>query len=119
MVPKIKIEVACASDLADRVVEAIQASANTGAIGDGKIFVLDVGPVSYTHLDVYKRQIPHREHAPLPRAAIIAISIPRIIRSPWSPSPTRSPCANRSTRWRGHAIHASLRSPSRSQDPGR
>ena len=43
MVPKIKIEVACGSDVADRVVEAIQAAASTGAIGDGKIFVLDVG----------------------------------------------------------------------------
>ncbi|MET3824718.1 MULTISPECIES: P-II family nitrogen regulator [Sphingomonas] len=43
MVPKIKIEVVCGSDIASRVVEAIQASANTGAIGDGKIFVLDVG----------------------------------------------------------------------------
>ena len=43
MVPKIKIEVATTDDLASRVVEAIQQSANTGAIGDGKIFVLDVG----------------------------------------------------------------------------
>ena len=43
MVPKLKIEVACPSDLTDRVVEAIQASANTGAIGDGKIFVIDIG----------------------------------------------------------------------------
>ncbi len=43
MVPKIKIEVVCTTDLASKVVEAIQASANTGAIGDGKIFVLDVG----------------------------------------------------------------------------
>ena len=42
MVPKIKIEIVCALDLAPRVVEAVQASANTGAIGDGKIFVLDV-----------------------------------------------------------------------------
>ena len=42
MVPKIKVEVVCDSALADRVVEAIQQSANTGAIGDGKIFVLDV-----------------------------------------------------------------------------
>ena len=42
MVPKIKIEVVCAADLAERVVEAIQSSANTGAIGDGKIFVLDL-----------------------------------------------------------------------------
>ena len=43
MVPKIKIEVVCGSDMAGAVVEAIQASANTGALGDGKIFVLDVG----------------------------------------------------------------------------
>ncbi|API60326.1 transcriptional regulator [Tardibacter chloracetimidivorans] len=43
MVPKIKVEVVTADDLADRAVEAIQQSANTGAIGDGKIFVLDVG----------------------------------------------------------------------------
>ena len=42
MVPKIKVEVVCATSLVDRVVEAIQASANTGAIGDGKIFVVDV-----------------------------------------------------------------------------
>jgi nitrogen regulatory protein P-II 2 len=43
MVPKIKIEAAVAGDLADRAVEAIQAAASTGAIGDGKIFVLDMG----------------------------------------------------------------------------
>ena len=43
MVPKIKIEVAVGSDIAERAVEAIQAAANTGAIGDGKIFVLDMG----------------------------------------------------------------------------
>ena len=43
MVPKLKVEVACGSDLSSRVVEAIQAAANTGAIGDGKIFVLDIG----------------------------------------------------------------------------
>jgi nitrogen regulatory protein P-II 2 len=43
MVPKIKIEVVCDDDLAPRVVEATQQAANSGAIGDGKIFVLDVG----------------------------------------------------------------------------
>jgi nitrogen regulatory protein P-II 2 len=43
MVPKLKIEVACPTELTDRVVESIQASANTGAIGDGKIFVLEIG----------------------------------------------------------------------------
>lgn len=43
MVPKIKIEIVCDTDQAPHVVEAIQTAANTGAIGDGKIFVLDVG----------------------------------------------------------------------------
>ena len=43
MVPKIKIEIVCGAEVADSVVESIQAAANTGAIGDGKIFVLDVG----------------------------------------------------------------------------
>src|SRR3546814_15505766 len=39
--PKVKIEVAVKSALADRVVEAIQTAAKTGQIGDGKIFVMD------------------------------------------------------------------------------
>lgn len=43
MVPKIKLEIVVPDDLADRAVEAVQQSANTGAIGDGKIFVLEVG----------------------------------------------------------------------------
>ena len=37
--PKIKLEVAIADDQLDRVLEAIQHSARTGKIGDGKIFV--------------------------------------------------------------------------------
>ena len=37
--PKLKIEVAIASELVDRVVEAIVSAARTGQIGDGKIFV--------------------------------------------------------------------------------
>ena len=41
--PKVKIEVAVTDDMADGVVEAIARSAHTGKIGDGKIFVLDVG----------------------------------------------------------------------------
>jgi nitrogen regulatory protein P-II 2 len=41
-VPKIKIEVAVPSELADRTIEAITAAAKTGQIGDGKIFVLDI-----------------------------------------------------------------------------
>jgi nitrogen regulatory protein P-II 2 len=40
--PKVKIEVAVASDRVDAVVEAIMNAAQTGKIGDGKIFVLDV-----------------------------------------------------------------------------
>ena len=40
--PKVKIEVAVAADQADGVVEAIMRSAQTGKIGDGKIFVLDI-----------------------------------------------------------------------------
>jgi nitrogen regulatory protein P-II 2 len=43
MVPKVKIELVCDDALADRVVETLQQSAGTGSIGDGKIFVLDVG----------------------------------------------------------------------------
>ncbi len=43
MVPKVKIELVCDDDLAPRVVEVLQQSAGTGSIGDGKIFVLDVG----------------------------------------------------------------------------
>jgi nitrogen regulatory protein P-II 2 len=40
--PKVKIEVAVPADMADQVVEAIIKAANTGKIGDGKIFVLDL-----------------------------------------------------------------------------
>ena len=40
--PKIKIEVRIADDLADRVVEAIARAANTGKVGDGKIFIYDL-----------------------------------------------------------------------------
>ena len=37
--PKVKIEVAISEDMADKVIEAITNAANTGKIGDGKIFV--------------------------------------------------------------------------------
>jgi nitrogen regulatory protein P-II 2 len=40
--PKIKIEVAVAADMADQVVEAITQAARTGQIGDGKIFVFGI-----------------------------------------------------------------------------
>jgi len=38
--PKIKIEIAVSDEMVDKVVEAIVGAANTGRIGDGKIFVL-------------------------------------------------------------------------------
>lgn len=41
-VPKIKIEVAVASDVLDEVVEAIVNAARSNKIGDGKIFVTDL-----------------------------------------------------------------------------
>ena len=41
--PKVKIEVVVGNDMAERVIEAIMAAARTEKIGDGKIFVLDVG----------------------------------------------------------------------------
>ncbi|MCB1650098.1 MAG: P-II family nitrogen regulator [Pseudomonadales bacterium] len=40
--PKVKIEVAIADDLLDQTLEAITKAANTGKIGDGKIFVSDL-----------------------------------------------------------------------------
>ena len=40
--PKVKIEAAINDDALDRVIEAIEKSANTGKIGDGKIFVFDL-----------------------------------------------------------------------------
>lgn len=40
--PKIKIEVVVADDQLSRAVDAIQAAARTGRIGDGKIFVTEV-----------------------------------------------------------------------------
>jgi nitrogen regulatory protein P-II 2 len=40
--PKVKIEAAIKTEMLDQVVEAIEKSANTGKIGDGKIFVFDL-----------------------------------------------------------------------------
>jgi nitrogen regulatory protein P-II 2 len=38
--PKMKLEIACAADQVDKVIETITAAAKTGQIGDGKIFVV-------------------------------------------------------------------------------
>ena len=43
--PKVKIEAAIKSELLDQVIEAIEKSANTGKIGDGKIFVFELEQV--------------------------------------------------------------------------
>jgi nitrogen regulatory protein P-II 2 len=42
MLPKVKLEIAASDEIAAQVVETIQQTANTGAIGDGKIFMLDL-----------------------------------------------------------------------------
>jgi nitrogen regulatory protein P-II 2 len=44
-VPKVKIEVFVTDNLAPRVIETITRSAKTGSVGDGKIFVSDLGSV--------------------------------------------------------------------------
>jgi nitrogen regulatory protein P-II 2 len=43
MVPKVKVELAVTDALAPLAIEAIQQAAHTGAIGDGKIFVCELG----------------------------------------------------------------------------
>ena len=45
VLPKVKIEAAVDDAIVDRVVEAIEAAARTGKIGDGKIFVSDLEQV--------------------------------------------------------------------------
>ncbi len=44
-IPKVKIEVVVPTDIVDQVIEAISATAKTGQIGDGKIFV---SPIEHT-----------------------------------------------------------------------
>ena len=43
--PKVKIEAAIKTDMLERVLEAIEKTANTGKISDGKIFVFDLEKV--------------------------------------------------------------------------
>ena len=42
LLPKVKLEIAVPSDIADTVIDAVVRTANTGKIGDGKIFVMDL-----------------------------------------------------------------------------
>ncbi|HEB81734.1 MAG TPA: P-II family nitrogen regulator [Gammaproteobacteria bacterium] len=43
--PKVKVEIAVGADIAEKVIDAIRNAANTGKIGDGKIFVSNVEEV--------------------------------------------------------------------------
>ena len=43
--PKVKLEVAIANDMVDKIIETIARAANTGKIGDGKIFVYNLEQV--------------------------------------------------------------------------
>src|SRR5438093_10266452 len=43
--PKVKVEAAVKSEMLEQAIEAIEKSANTGKIGDGKIFVFDLEKV--------------------------------------------------------------------------
>jgi nitrogen regulatory protein P-II 2 len=43
--PKVKVEAAVSEEIVERAIEAIEASARTGKIGDGKIFVYDLEQV--------------------------------------------------------------------------
>ena len=43
--PKVKLEAAIADDIVDKVIESISKAANTGKIGDGKIFVYNLEQV--------------------------------------------------------------------------
>jgi len=43
LVPKIKVEVACSDQQAPQVIEAIETAGKTGKIGDGKIFIMELG----------------------------------------------------------------------------
>ncbi|MBE7620420.1 P-II family nitrogen regulator [Gluconacetobacter entanii] len=43
--PKVKLEIVCSDDLADRAIDAIISAARTGRIGDGKIFVSPIEDV--------------------------------------------------------------------------
>jgi nitrogen regulatory protein P-II 2 len=42
LLPKVRLEIAVSSDIADAVVDAVARAANSGKIGDGKVFVMDL-----------------------------------------------------------------------------
>jgi nitrogen regulatory protein P-II 2 len=42
LLPKVKLEIAAPQDIVEAIIEAIARTANTGKIGDGKVFVVDL-----------------------------------------------------------------------------
>ncbi len=46
MLPKVRLEIVASDEIAPKIVETIREAANTDSIGDGKIFVLEVGEVT-------------------------------------------------------------------------
>ena len=42
LLPKVRLEIAVSSDIVEAVVEAVARTANSGKIGDGKVFVMDL-----------------------------------------------------------------------------
>ena len=42
LLPKVKLEIAAPDDIVDRIVEAVARTANTGKIGDGKVFITSI-----------------------------------------------------------------------------
>jgi nitrogen regulatory protein PII len=66
-IPKVKIEIIVDSERADQVVETIQKAANTGKIGDGKIFVFSVE-------EVIRVRTGEREQMPFNQKHILLIA---------------------------------------------
>ena len=67
--PKIKIEVAVAKDMTEKVVDGIRDAANTDQIGDGKIFVLDLGQAVRIRTGESCRALLHGQPAECERRA--------------------------------------------------
>jgi nitrogen regulatory protein P-II 2 len=79
--PKVKIEAAVKDEQLDQVIEAIEKSASTGKIGDGKIFVFDVEQVirirtGETGTDALRSPIMKRVFALLALVGAVAFGAP-------------------------------------------
>ena len=77
--PKVKLEVVVSDDQAERVVEAIASAAQTGRIGDGKIFVSTIDRCCHLPLGSVKRRSTHSISSSLIRFTMsFALAIARI-----------------------------------------